>query len=128
MTSDEHPITYQSRKKIKEIFRHENYSVEEEVELEEITNNMEERIYPPYRADLLCTKQFIIELDPQSNKPGKSKGHGTKFRRMHDKWRDKNIRNQIGLKTVRLIPSDILKQTPEEILKEINYQLRDQEI
>ena len=125
MSSAEHPNTYLSRRKLKEILRPMNYEMEEEVALEAVkTNNMEEEIFPPYRADLIASKVFIIELDPQSAKKGKSKGHGTRKRRIHDQWRDKNIKSQLNLRTVRLIPNDILQQSKEQILEEIDYQLK----
>src|SRR5687768_10536823 len=104
----EAPETYQARKMLRKMFEGLNFVVEEEVKLDTVTNNMEEEIWPPYQADMIATKQFIIELDPQTPAKGKSKGHGTKKRRIHDSWRDKNIKNQMDLKTVRLIPTDIL--------------------
>ena len=107
---NESPETYKARKELKRILEREDYIVEEEIPLEDVTNNMEEEIWPRYRADIIAQKTYIIELDPQSDKPRKH-GHGTRKRRIHDQWRDKNIRSQINLKTVRLIPRDILKQS-----------------
>ena len=125
MTSlSEHPKTVLARQRLKEIFEDRHYIIEEEVELDTVTNNIGEPIIPPYRADMLLTKQFIIELDPQTNKKRKNKGHGTKHRRTHDSWRDKNIKNQMDIDTVRLIPLDILKLTDKQILDEIDFQLR----
>jgi|SRR5687768_10092255 len=121
MSSTESPDTYLARKKIKDIFRHENYKIEEEVELDTVTNNMGEEIYPPYRADMILTKEFIIEFDSK-------KLHGTHRRKVHDSWRDKNIKNQTKLTTVRLISKDILKQSPTEILMEINSQLKNKSV
>lgn len=121
MSSTEHPDTYLARKKIKEIFGKENYSVEEEVELDTVTNNMGEEIYPPYRADMILKKEFIIEFDSK-------KLHGTHRRKVHDNWRDRNIKNQTKLITVRLLSKDILKQSPTEILMEINSQLKNKTV
>lgn len=123
---NEAPETYKARKELKRILEKQDYIVEEEVPLADVTNNMGEETYPPYRADIVVTKMFIIELDPQSAKPYKSKGHGTKRRRIHDDWRDRNIRNQIKLKTVRLIPKDILDYDESVTLNEIDSQLRAQ--
>ena len=80
---------------------------------------MEEEVYPPYRADMIAQKIFILEFDSK-------KLHGTRRRRIHDQWRDTNIRDQIKLKTVRLISKEVLKQSDEEILAEIDYQLQNQ--
>jgi hypothetical protein len=123
----EAPDTFKARKKLKQLFESKSYTVEEEVQLDTVTNNMNEEIWPLYQADMLLTQQFIIELDPQSAEKGKSKGHGTHKRIVHDQWRDKNVRNQINLKTVRLIPSDINSQSPEQIIEEIEYQLQHQQ-
>lgn len=111
--------TYKARKKLKEIFQEYEFEVEEEVPLTTVTNNMDEDIWPPYRADMLLTKQFIIELDSK-------KLHGTHRKIVHDRWRDENVRNQIQLKTVRLISKDVNKQNPEQILDEVNWQLKNQ--
>lgn len=126
MSLNEGPDTYLARQKLKTIFKRLQYEIEEEVPLDTVTNNMGEEIYPPYQADMILTKQFIIEFDPQSNKKYKSKGHGTKRRRIHDQWRDKNIKNQMNIKTVRLIPKDILSYNDHEILHEIEDQLKNQ--
>jgi hypothetical protein len=117
LSSTEHPDTYLARKKIKEIFREQSYNIEEEVELDTVTNNMGEEIYPPYRADMILKKEFIIEFDSK-------KLHGTHRRKVHDSWRDKNIKSQTKLITVRLLSKDILQQSPTEILMEINSQLK----
>lgn len=118
-SSIEHPDTYMARKKIKEIFRSKHYQIQEEVELDTVTNNMEEEIYPPYRADMLLSKIFIIEFDSKTL-------HGTRRRRIHDQWRDKNIKGQLDIPTVRLISKDLLKQTQDQIVQEINHQLKKQ--
>jgi hypothetical protein len=115
----ESPDTYQARKKLKSLFGELMYEVEEEVELESVTNNMEEEIWPPYRADMLVTKTFIIELDSK-------KLHGTRKKRSHDKWRNINIKSQMNLKTVRLLSKDVNRQELDQILAEIDYQLRAQ--
>lgn len=117
MSSYESPDTYLARKKIKDIFRQENYNIEEEIELDTVKNNMGEEIYPPYRADMILSKEFIIEFDSK-------KLHGTHRRKVHDNWRDKNIKNQTRLTTVRLNSKDILQQPPTDILREINSQLK----
>ncbi|HET9773708.1 MAG TPA: hypothetical protein VFP25_01865 [Nitrososphaeraceae archaeon] len=130
-TSAEHPDTYHARKILKEIFRKQFYEIEEEVPMDTVTNNIGETIWPPYRADMLLCKQFIIELDPQSAKKYKSKGHGTKRRRIHDKWKDTNIKKQMKISIVRLIPQDIITYREQgkdgDILEEINYQLKEKE-
>ena len=114
--SDEAPETYQARRKLREIFDDKCYNIEEEVELEMVTNNMEEEIWPPYRADMLLTQQFIIELDSK-------KLHGTHRAIIHDKWKDKNVRSQAHLMTVRLLSKDVVKQEPGDIMAEIDSQL-----
>lgn len=123
---NESPITYKARKELKRILENEDYVIEEEIPLEDVTNNMEEETYPPYRADMIVTKTFIIELDPETSKKYKSKGHGTRRRRIHDQWRDRNVRSQINLKTVRLKPEDILNYDESLTLREIESQLRHQ--
>jgi hypothetical protein len=125
--TNESPETTRARRELKRILLAQDYIVEEEVPLEDVTNNMGEEIYPPYRADLLVTKKFIIELDPQSSKKYKSKGHGTKRRRIHDQWRDRNVISQTKLKTVRLKPEDILNYDESLTLHEIDSQLRHQD-
>ena len=123
---NEAPSTYKARKELKRILEKQDYDIQEEVPLQDVTNNMEEEIYPPYRADMIVTKTFIIELDPETGKKGKAKGHGTRKRRVHDDWRDKNVRGQIKLKTVRLKPDDILSYDEKLTLEEIDSQLRAQ--
>ena len=123
---NESPETYKARRELKRILSTIGYEIEEEVPLEDVTNNMGEEIYPPYRADMVVTLQYIIELDPQNGKTGKPKGHGTKKQRIHDQWRDRNVRNQIKLKTVRLNPADILNDAEKLTLEEIDSQLRAQ--
>lgn len=120
---NESPQTYKARQVLKKILEHQDYTVEEEVPLADVKNNMGEEIYPPYRADMVVTKMFIIELDPETSKKHKSKGHGTRRRIIHDDWRDRNIRSQIKLKTVRLIPKDILDFDESVTLYEIDHQL-----
>ena len=122
----EAPETYMARKKIKEIFRPKLYKIEEYKGFPEITNNMGEEIWPPYEADMFLSKAFIIELDPQRNEPYKSKGHGTRKKRIHDQWRDRNFKDQINIPTVRLIPEDVNRMTEEQILKDIRWQLKNQ--
>lgn len=120
---DEAPETIEARSKIQKIYTRKNYDYEEEIWFPEVTNYIGEKIDPPYQVDILVTKQFAIELDPQTNKKGKAKGHGTKIRRTKDKWRDINFREQILLKTVRLIPDDVNKQSEKEIIAEVESQL-----
>jgi len=115
--SNEAPETYQARKKLKQLLYRQNYEIEEEVQLDTVTNNMGEEIWPPYRADMLLTKSFIIELDSK-------KLHGTHRRIVHDSWRDKNIKNQINLKTVRLLSKNVNVQSEKQILEEIEDQLK----
>lgn len=117
--------TKKAREKIKEIFQRMNYNIEEEIRFPDVTNNIGESMEEqPYQTDFILTKTFVLELDPQTGKKGKAKGHGTKSRRTKDKWRDINFRHQLDLKTVRLDPADVNKQTEQDILSEINYQLR----
>lgn len=122
-TSGEAPETYMARKILKDILRKYCYHIEEEVELDTVTNNIGEKIWPPYRADMLLSKIFIIELDSK-------KLHGTKRRRSHDQWRDKNIKGQLNIPTVRLISKDIVDSYEAgkylDILQEIHYQLGEQ--
>lgn len=116
MSFNESPDTFLARKRIKEIFKPKHYEIKEEVTMDTVKNNMEEEIYPPYRADMLLTKIFIVEFDSK-------KLHGSRKHRIHDQWRDANIKSQMDIKTVRLISREILHQTPEQIMEEINYQL-----
>ena len=125
--ADEAPETYRARRELRRILEHKDYIVEEYVPLEDVTtNNMNEEIWPPYEADIIVTKTFIIELDTETSKKGKSKGHGTRRRRIHDQWRDRNVRAQIKLKTVRLKPEDILNYDESLTLHEIEDQLKSQ--
>lgn len=115
--SKEAPITEKARHKIKEIFQGMNFNIEEFVELPNVTNNMGEPIIPSYEADMILSKEFVLEFDSK-------KLHGTKIKRNKDKWRDTNILSQTELPTVRLNSIDILQQNSQEILDEIEYQLR----
>jgi len=125
--AEEAPQTYKARKELRRILEKEDFIIEEYVPLEDVkTNNMDEEIWPPYEADMIVTKTFIIELDPETSKKYKAKGHGTRRKRIHDQWRDKNVRNQSKLKTVRLKPEDILNYDESLTLHEIDHQLRDQ--
>ena len=109
-----------ARRKIKDIFRSKNYKIEEFKEFPEITDNMGEEIYPPYEADMFLYQAFIIEFDSK-------KLHGTHKKRVHDQWRDKNFKDQIDVPTVRLISKDVNKQSPDQILDEIRWQLQNQD-
>jgi hypothetical protein len=125
--AEEAPQTYKARKELRRILEKLDYVINEYVPLMDVTsNNMDEEIWPPYEADMIVTKSFIIELDTETNKKGKSKGHGTKKRRIHDQWRDKNVRGQINLKTVRLKPKDILMYDEKLTIQEIDSQLASQ--
>ena len=107
--------TVKARQKIIELYKQQGYEVTEEVPYL-CRNNMGELILPPYQADILLKKEFIVELDPY-------KLHGTKIKRSHDKWRDKNIEREYNIKTVRLDPKDILKQDPIDTILEVDSQL-----
>jgi len=107
--------TQKARKKIIDLFKSNGYDVKEE-EVFPCFDNMGEAIFPPYQADIVVRKTFIIELDPLF--------HGTKIHRNKDKWRDKNIEEQHDTKTVRLDPTDIMKQDPIDIMLEIDSQLK----
>ena len=125
--ADEAPETHRARRELRRILEHLDYIVEEYVPLEDVTtNNMGEEFWPPYEADMIVTKSFIIELDTETSKKGKSKGHGTRRRKVHDNWRDTNVRNQIKLKTVRLKPKDVLDYDESLTLHEIEDQLKNQ--
>lgn len=125
--AEEAPQTYKARKELRRILEKLDYVVDEYVPLMDVTtNNMSEELWPPYEADMVVTKTFIIELDTETSKKGKSKGHGTRRRRVHDNWRDKNVRGQIKLKTVRLKPDDILNYEEKLTIEEIDSQLRSQ--
>ena len=108
--------TYLARKKLKDIFRHKNYNIEEFKEFPEVKDNMGNEIWPPYEADMFLYKVFIIELDSK-------KLHGTHKKIVHDQWRDKNFKKQINVPTVRLISKDVNKQDQDQILEEIRWQL-----
>src|SRR6188768_1793905 len=114
---EESQVTKKARTKLKEIFHRLNFEVNEEVALPHVTNNIGEKIFPPYQADLILSKEFVIELDSK-------KLHGTKIKRIKDKWRNINIQRDTDLPTVRLLSKDINKQTEQDILAEIEYQLR----
>jgi len=85
---------------------------------------MGEEIWPPLRADMVLTKKFIIELDPESDKPYRAKGHGTKSRRNKDYWKDRNIYEQKGIKIVRLNPDDVIRNDIALTIKDIEYKLQ----
>ena len=112
----EAPDTYQARRKLREIFDEKCYDIQEEVPFTKVKNNMQEEIWPPYRADMVLKKEFIIELDSKHL-------HGTHRAIVHDQWKDRNIRDQTELMTVRLLSKDIIKQLDDEILAEIDSQL-----
>ena len=81
-------------------------------------NNMGEEINPPYSADIYASIEFIIELDP-------AESHGGDHRTKKDNWRSTNIFEQYGVKTVRLQPTDIIKDKNLELtFKEVLSQLR----
>lgn len=114
---DESPETAKARDKLKEIFKMMNFYISEFVKLPDVTNNIGERIWPPYEADMILIKEFVLELDSK-------KLHGTRIRRNKDKWKNTNLLNQMELPTVRLLSKDVNKQTEKQILAEIEYQLR----
>jgi hypothetical protein len=121
--------TYEARQKLKKILAKHDYTVREEVELDTVTNNMGEKIDPPYRSDMLVFKAFIIELDPQTSQKYKSKGHGTRRRIIHDQWKDTNIFNQLHIKVIRLNPREVMNSKTDEtaIIEEIIYQLKQEQ-
>jgi hypothetical protein len=94
------------------------FHVEEE-KIIPCTDNMGKTIEPPYKADIYASIQFIIELDPPES-------HQGDHRTVKDGWRNKNIYNQYGgLRTVRLQPSDVLKDAKLELtFKELLAQLK----
>ena len=84
-------------------------------------NNMGEEINPPYSADIYASIEFIIELDPEST-------HGGDHRTKKDNWRNRNIFDQYGVRTVRIQPKDVLNDTNLELtFKEMLAQLREYE-
>ena len=109
--------TQKAREKIIQLYKDQGYQVTEE-EVFPCFNNMGEAIFPPYQADLVLRKTFLIELDPEF--------HQTKIHRNKDDWRDKNIEREFNIKTVRLDPSDIMKQEPIDILLEVDDQLKNE--
>jgi len=109
--------TIKARKKIYDILKRQGFTkiIEEKV-WPNLTNGTGDVIKPPYQSDILATKIFSIELDPVQI-------HGSKIKRGKDIKKDRTIYENRNVKTVRLIPRDILKQTEMEIIQEIEYQL-----
>ena len=106
--------TQKARKKIIEMYRDQGFEVTEE-EVFPCFNNMGEAIYPPYQADIVVRKTFIIELDPLF--------HGSKIQRNKDEWRDRNIEREHNIKTARVDPDDVMKQDLIDIMLEVDHQL-----
>lgn len=107
--------TQKARKKIIEMYRDQGFEVTEE-EVFPCFNNMGEAIYPPYQADIVVRKTFIIELDPH-------KLHGTKTHINKDEWRDKNIEREHNIKTARVDPDDVVRQDSIDIMLEVDSQI-----
>ena len=115
----EHSKTKEARKKMIQIFEMLAYDIEEE-KIYQCTNNMGERIEPPYQADLYLKQEFNLELDPDEIH------NNSRHNIMHDEWKDQNIYNQHQqVKTVRLNPRLVNKQNLFEIMAEIQNQLRE---
>lgn len=106
--------TQKARKKIIEMYRDQGFEVTEE-EVFPCFNNMGEAIYPPYQADIVVRKTFIIELDPLF--------HGSKIHRNKDEWRDRNIEREHNIKTARVDPDDVMKLGELDIILDIDDQL-----
>lgn len=111
--------TVKARKKLYEILKGQGYTqiIEEKV-WPNLINGTGDVVKPPYQSDILATKIFSIELDPVQI-------HGSKIKRGKDTKKDRTIYENRNVKTVRLIPRDVLKLTDSEILQEIEYQLQD---
>lgn len=108
--------TQKARQKIKELLIEKGYQVGEE-EFFPCLNNMGEVIWPPYRADLVVRKTFILELDPLF--------HDSHIHSVKDDHRDQNIYREYEIKTARVNPDDILdKKLIETILPDIEFQLK----
>jgi hypothetical protein len=109
--------TIKARDILVKALKSECFHVEEE-KVFYCDNNMGEKQTLPYRADIYARIEFIIELDPPSSHKGNR--HSIK-----DKWRNENIYNRHRVPTVRLQPSDILKDPNLEMtFKEVLSQLK----
>ena len=116
MTIVESEQTIQARDILVKALKAECFNVQEE-KVFHCTNNMGEE--QQYQADIYASINFIIELDPPSL-------HGGDHRTRKDKWRNENLYRQYGIRTVRIIPSDVLKDTNLEMtFKEMLAQLRE---
>lgn len=120
MTIIEGEETIKARHVLVNALKAECFHVEEE-KVFYCDNNMGEKQTLPYRADIYAHIEFIIELDPVST-------HGGDHRTKKDNWRSTNIYNRHRIPTIRLQPSDILKDHKlETTFKEMLSQLREYE-
>lgn len=95
----------------------QGYQVGEE-EVFPCLNNMGEPIFPPYQADLVVTKRFIVELDPDF--------HDSHIHSVKDDHRDKNIFREYIVKTARVNPDHVLDENlVNTIIPDIEHQLKD---
>lgn len=117
MSEKEHKSTAKARERIKIIYELLGYKIEEFVPIT-VQNNIGDQEMQ-YEADMILTKQFIVEFDSK-------KLHGTRVRRIKDSWRDKNIHRETDLKTIRLISKELLKVSDEQIIDEVDYQFNNQ--
>lgn len=119
MAPIEHPSTVKARKKLIQIFEDMAYEIEEEKKYS-CKDNMGNQIVPDYRADIYVKWEFNIEIDPDEIH------NNSKHNINHDKWKDVNIYNQHqNIRTVRLNPRLVNKQSLWEIMAEISNQLRE---
>jgi hypothetical protein len=108
--------TVKARDIIVKALKEECFTVQEEKVIH-CHNNMGEE--QQYIADIYASINFIIELDPVS-------AHGGDHRSIKDRWRNENLFKQYGIRTVRLQPEDVLKDSKLEMtFKEVLSQLRE---
>ncbi|MGI9011098.1 MAG: hypothetical protein ACR2F1_07920 [Nitrososphaeraceae archaeon] len=112
--------TLKARAKLREIFNLFGFEVEDEKPYP-CVNNMGEIINPPYQADLHVKLEFNLEIDPHQ-------GHtNSKHNIVKDEWKDENIFQQHGVKTVRVTPKDVNRfyKNVYGLFAEIHNQLED---
>lgn len=114
-----------ARRLLKEFFQENCYKVDEEKPFycRDSDGNF---VRPPYKGDIYIKLEFIIELDPNES-------HGSEGQTIKDNKRDKRIYQQYGIRTVRLVPKDIISYfkpdkkyyLTNETAAEITNQLKD---
>jgi hypothetical protein len=109
--------TVQARRKLIEALTQQGFNIVEEKKFPCKNHFDNTEIWPPYQADIYLELRAIIELDPLES-------HKSKHQKTHDKWKDTNIWEQYGVRTVRLVPEDIIKDGGiDQAGKEIIHQL-----